>query len=126
MKVSRNGPKVCGAKTALGDIDNYSTSADSLGIEISGKESEKCSDDVYAIVNKNITLNDFCLLPAISGARSGILVAIICGTKEDDTDKTVETTVTATESEENAEKVKVTAVESIVKHLSRQQNNHTW
>lgn len=37
------------------------------------------SSSVHTIVNKNLALNDLCLLPAILGSCTGILVAIICG-----------------------------------------------
>lgn len=103
-------------------MDNYASSTDSCDIDAIGKESEVCSDDRHTIANKNITLGEFCLLPAISGARTGIVVAIIRGSNEEDTDKTVEHTISASNDHENSkEKARVGAEETRKKHLSHEQ-----
>lgn len=58
-------PAKCGHKTALGGMDNYSTSADSCikPFESMGKSVEKRSAVVDTMINKNTALPDSCLLP---------------------------------------------------------------
>lgn len=52
---------------------------DMIGKDVFGKDVEVVLGKVYIIVNKNLVLNDLCLLFVILGLCLGILVVIICG-----------------------------------------------